>query len=44
MSHEDSEYDFGFLTVKVMKALGLVRATTKGAEIPRECPLTSLNF
>jgi len=26
-----------------MKALGLVRATTKGAEIPRECPLTSLN-
>jgi len=44
LSHEDSEYDFGFLTVKVMKALGLVRATTKGAEIPRECPLTSLNF
>ena len=44
LSHEESEYDFGFLTVKVMKALGLVRATTKGAEIPRECPLTSLNF
>jgi sn-1 stearoyl-lipid 9-desaturase len=44
LSHEESEYDFGFLTVKVMKALALVRATTKGAEIPRECPLTSLNF
>jgi fatty-acid desaturase len=44
LSHEESEYDFGFLTVKVMKALGLVRATTKGEEIPKECPLTSLNF
>jgi len=27
-----------------MKALGLVRATTRGAQIPSECPLTSLNF
>ena len=44
LSHDESEYDFGFLTVKVMKALGLVRATTRGAEIPRECPLASLNF
>jgi stearoyl-CoA desaturase (delta-9 desaturase) len=44
LSHEQSEYDFGFLTVKVMKALGLVRATSRGAEIPRECPLVSLNF
>jgi len=44
LSHEESEYDFGFLTVRVMKALGLVLATTRGAEIPRECPLTSLNF
>jgi fatty-acid desaturase len=44
LSHEESEYDFGFLTVRVMKALGLVRATTRGEEIPEECPLTSLNF
>ena len=44
LSHDESEYDFGFLTVKVMKALGLVRATSRGAEIPRECPLASLNF
>jgi fatty-acid desaturase len=44
LSHEESEYDFGFLMVKVMKALGLVEATAKGAEIPKECPLTSLNF
>ncbi len=32
LSHEESEYDFGFMTVKVMKALGLVRATSRGAE------------
>jgi fatty-acid desaturase len=44
LSHDESEYDFGFLTVKIMKALGLVRATSRGAEIPRECPLASLNF
>lgn len=44
LSHEESEYDFGFLTVRIMKALGLVQATAKGEEIPEECPLTSLNF
>ncbi|HEY2345907.1 MAG TPA: fatty acid desaturase [Xanthomonadaceae bacterium] len=44
LSHAESEYDFGFLTVKAMKALGLVRATDKGTHIPRECPLPSLDF
>ena len=44
LSHEESEYDFGFLAVKVMKALGLVRATNTGAELPKDIPLTSLNF
>jgi len=44
LSHDESEYDFGLLTVKAMKALGLVKATRKGAEIPAECPLTALNF
>jgi hypothetical protein len=44
LSHEESEYDLGFMTVKVMKALGLVRATTKGAELPTDLPLRSLNF
>ncbi|HEX3107745.1 MAG TPA: fatty acid desaturase [Thermoanaerobaculia bacterium] len=44
LSHDESEYDFGFLTVRVMKALGLVQATPKGTEIPEECPLTALNF
>jgi fatty-acid desaturase len=44
LSHDESEYDFGFLTVKAMKALGLVRATSSGAELPKDAPLTSVNF
>jgi stearoyl-CoA desaturase (delta-9 desaturase) len=44
LSHDNSEYDFGFLTVKVMKRLGLVKATTKGAEIPKDVPLAALDF
>ena len=44
LSHDDSEYDLGFMAVKVMKALGLVRATTKGAELPADIPLRSSSF
>ena len=44
LSHEESEYDLGFAAVKSMKALGLVRATNRGEELPDEVPLTSLNF
>jgi stearoyl-CoA desaturase (delta-9 desaturase) len=44
LSHEDSEYDFGFMTVKAMKALGLVRGTHTGTELPKDIPLTSLSF
>ena len=44
LSHHGSEYDFGFEIVKVMKAIGLVQATARGAEIPREVALTCLNF
>jgi stearoyl-CoA desaturase (delta-9 desaturase) len=44
LSHVDSEYDFGFMTVKVMKALGLVKASNYGAVLPRDIPLTSLEF
>ena len=44
LSHEDSEYDFGFLTVKVMKRLGLVQATARGAELPKDVPLGALDF
>jgi sn-1 stearoyl-lipid 9-desaturase len=44
LSHDDAEYDFGFLTVRLMKSLGLVKATALGAYIPRDVPLTALRF
>ena len=44
LSHDDSEYDFGFLTVKAMKFLGLVKATTTGGQIPKDVPLAALDF
>jgi fatty-acid desaturase len=44
LSHDESEYDFGFLTVKAMKALGLVKASVKGDQLSPEIPLASLNF
>jgi fatty-acid desaturase len=44
LSHDESEYDFGFLTVKVMKRMGLVRATPRGEDLPGDVPLTVLNF
>ena len=44
LSHDDSEYDFGFLTVKVMKYLGLVKATERGEKIPHDVPLGALGF
>jgi sn-1 stearoyl-lipid 9-desaturase len=44
LSHEESEYDFGFLTIKVLKYLGLVRATARGETIPNDVPLAALDF
>jgi len=44
LSHEESEYDFGFLTVKVMKGLGLVKATARGELKPPDVPLAALDF
>jgi stearoyl-CoA desaturase (delta-9 desaturase) len=44
LSHDESEYDFGFLTVRVMKYLGLVKATTRGAILPHDVPLDALGF
>ena len=34
LSHSAAEYDFGFATVKLLKHLGVVKATTRGAVIP----------
>jgi fatty-acid desaturase len=44
LSHDESEYDFGFLTVKVMKYLGLVKTTTRGETVPNDVPLAALDF
>ena len=44
LSHDESEYDFGFTTVKILKALGLVQATRRGLEVPKDIPLKSLMF
>jgi fatty-acid desaturase len=44
LSHHKSEYDFGFITVKLMKSLGLVKATARGEDIPKDVPLEALNF
>ncbi len=44
MSHSDSEYDFGFLTIKLMKSLGLVEATKRGMHVPKDVPLSTLGF
>ena len=44
LSHDDSEYDFGFLTVKAMKKLGLVTATATGQQVPKDVQLDALGF
>lgn len=44
LSHSDSEYDFGFLTIKLMKSLGLVDATKRGMYVPKDVPLSTLGF
>lgn len=44
LSHTEAEYDFGFICVKLMKKMGLVQATFKGRDIPKEVPLAALDF
>lgn len=44
LSHSDAEYDFGFLTIRLMKYLGLVTATKKGARVPGDVPLSALGL
>jgi fatty-acid desaturase len=44
LSHDQAEYDFGFVTVKLMKDLGLVKATTRGELLPKDVPLEALDF
>jgi fatty-acid desaturase len=44
LSHEESEFDFGFMTVKAMKALGLVKPSNNGPVLPKDIPHKSLEF
>jgi fatty-acid desaturase len=44
LSHDAGEYDFGFLTVRVMKRLGIVDASPTGARMPSDVPLRELGF
>jgi fatty-acid desaturase len=43
-SHEEGEYDFGFLTVKLFKKFGLVEASSIGGQKPEGIPLESVGF
>lgn len=43
-SHAEDEYDFGLLTVRVMKRLGLVKASSTGAQLPDGVALTETGF
>ncbi len=43
-SHDQSEYDFGFMTVRAMKALGLVRPTAAGGRKPKGIPLEDVGI
>jgi fatty-acid desaturase len=43
-SHARDEYDFGFLTVRVMKAMRLVKGTPSGAQMPEGILLDNVGF
>jgi stearoyl-CoA desaturase (delta-9 desaturase) len=43
-SHDPSEFDFGFMTVRVMKSLGLVKASRTGGDMPPDLALNELGF
>jgi sn-2 palmitoyl-lipid 9-desaturase len=44
LSHDNSEYDFGFVTIKLMRYFRVVKATARGANIPDDVPLSSSDF
>jgi fatty-acid desaturase len=44
LTHDRSEYDFGFATVKLLRRLGIVRASAKGAVIPADVHLETSPF
>jgi stearoyl-CoA desaturase (delta-9 desaturase) len=44
LGHAEGEYDFGFLTIRLMSALGLVRSTPLGARVPPEVAMPAPGF
>ena len=44
LSHDDAEYDFGWHTIRWMKALGVVRPTRLGERIPPDVALPAPGF
>ena len=44
LSHDPAEYDLGFLTVRWMQALGLVRPSRTGVQLPKDVPLRDLGL
>ncbi len=43
-SHREDEYDFGLLTVRVMKRMNLVKASQSGAQMPECVHLAEIGF
>lgn len=43
-SHEESEYDFGFITVRLMNAMGLVEASNSGRQMPEGVALREVGL
>jgi fatty-acid desaturase len=44
MSHHDGEYDFGLITIRLMKKLGLVNPTASGIQKPEGIPLQDVGI
>ena len=44
LGHAEGEYDFGFLTIRMLSALGLVRSTPLGARVPPDVALSAPRF
>lgn len=43
-SHGDNEYDFGLMTVRVLKRMRLVKASPSGAQLPDGVQLSEIGF
>ena len=43
-SHDEDEYDFGLLTIRVLKKMGFVKVSQSGARLPEGIQLTGLGL